>query len=123
MIRFDFTAVKQAIAILTVWFLIISPSFAFPEGMIISADNNQVNIYPQPNQEQPAIATGNVGDTVMLLETAYNNQGEMWDHVRLMLSPQIEGWINDSYLQKETIEQPSDNPYDPKNYYQLNQFQ
>ena len=122
-ISFIRTILIQAIALLGVSLIAIVPVIASVEGMLISSDSSTLKIYGQPNREQPAIASGNVGDEVIILEQAYNNQGNIWDRVRLVIDPQIEGWIADSYVAQEQKQNVYDDPYDPHNYYQLNQFQ
>lgn len=112
----------QAIAILGFWLLMIIPAFAYPEGTLISAESSSLKIYPQPNSEQPAIASGEGGDKVIILEKTYNNQGEIWDRIRLVNSPQVEGWLADNYIDQPSGETLFDDPYDPRNYYQPNQF-
>lgn len=113
----------QTIAILALWLTMTIPVFAIAlEGRLISSDSSTLEIYPQPNREQSAIGTENVGNKVLILEQVYNNQGEIWDRVRLVHPPEIEGWIADSYVEREQSENASNDPYNPKNYYQLNQF-
>ena len=103
--------------------IVSTPVFAFLEGALISSDSSTLKIYPQPNLEQAEIGTGNVGEKVMVLEQAYSNNGEGWDHIRLVKAPKIEGWIQDSYVDKPDHKVVSDDPYDPSNYYQINQFE
>ncbi len=115
--------IRQFIASLGIYIFLSLPSYGFLEGTLISSDSSTLKLYPQPNLEQPEIGTGNVGDKVIVLEQIYNNQGEPWDHIRLVRSPDSEGWIRDSYVDKPSEKAASDNPYDPSNYYQINQFQ
>jgi hypothetical protein len=121
--RFIPLFLRHFIAILGIYLILSVPAFAFLEGTLISSDSSTLKLYPQPNLEQAELGTGNVGDKVIVLEQVYNNQGENWDHIRMVQSPDIEGWIKESYVDKPSDKAASDNPYDPSNYYQINQFQ
>ena len=116
------TFLIYAISFMGLWLTATLPVFANIEGTVISADSSTLKIYPQPNQEQAAIGSCEVGNKVIILEQAYNNQGEIWDRVRLVNLPQLEGWLSDSYVDQKQPENVSQDPYAPENYYQLNQF-
>jgi len=113
-------AITVAILLFPINVLSVSAS---TEGMLISSDNSTLKIYPQPNQELPEIATASVGEKVTVLEKVYNNDAQIWDRIRLIDGAKIEGWISDGYVVVEEKENSneSNDPYDPSNYYQINQ--
>lgn len=117
-----FCWVLGAIACMGLWLPLTLPALAnqeiYQSALLISSEpGTPLAIYPDPSREQPALDYGEVGDKILILEKIYSNQGNPWDRIRLLASPQLEGWIADVYVEREKSEEHSDNPYDQSNQY------
>jgi len=117
-----FCLVLGAIACMGLWFPLTIPALAnqeiYQSALLISSEpGTPLAIYPDPSREQSPLGYGEVGDKILVLEKIYSNDGNPWDRIRLLTSPQFEGWIADVYVKRETSEEDSDNPYEQSNRY------
>ena len=104
------------------WFSATLPALANQEiyqpALLISVESEQtLAIYPDPSYQQAPLGYGKGGDKIIVLEQIYNNQGDICDRIRLIKSPQLEGWIADAYVRRELSEKDSVNPYEQGNQY------
>ena len=111
-----------AIACMGLWFPLTIPALANQEiyqaALLISSEpGTPLAIYPDPSREQSPLGYGEVGDKILVLEKIYSNDGNPWDRIRLLTSPQLEGWIADVYVKREKSDDLPDNSYDQSNQY------
>lgn len=112
----------SAIAVVCCWLSIVNPTFANQEGyqsaLLIPSDSAaSVAIYPDPSREQSPLGYGEAGDKIWVVEEIYNNDGARWDRIRLVESPQLEGWIADAEVKRDQSSNSSSNPYIQPNLY------
>lgn len=117
-----FCWVLGAIACMGLWFPLTIPTLAnqeiYQSALLISSELGMpLAIYPDPSREQPALGYGEVGDKILVLEKIYSNDGNPWDRIRLLTSPQLEGWIADVSVKREKSDDPPDNFYEKSNQY------
>jgi hypothetical protein len=117
-----FCWVLGAIACMGLWFPLTIPALAnqeiYQSALLISSEpGTPLAIYPDPSREQSPLGYGEVGDKILVLEKIYSNDGNPWDRIRLLTSPQLEGWIADVSVKSEKSDEHSDNPYDQINQY------
>jgi len=111
-----------AMASMGLWFPLTIPALAnqeiYQSALLISSEpGTPLAIYPDPSREQSPLGYGEVGDKILVLEKIYSNDGNPWDRIRLLTSPQLEGWIADVYVKREKSDEHSDNPYEKSNQY------
>jgi hypothetical protein len=117
-----FCWVLGAIACMGLWFPLTIPALAnqeiYQSALLISSEpGTPLAIYPDPSREQSLLGYGEVGDKILVLEKIYSNDGNPWDRIRLLTSPQLEGWIADVSVKREKSDEDSDNPYEKNNQY------
>ena len=117
-----FCWVLGAIASLGLWFPLTFSVWTeqeiYQSALLISSEpGTPLAIYPDPSREQPALGYGEEGDKILVLEKIYSNDGNPWDRIRLLTSPQLEGWIADVSVKREKSDDPPDNPYEKSRQY------
>jgi hypothetical protein len=111
-----------AIAYLGLWFPLTFSVWAdqgiYQSALLISSEpGTPLAIYPDPSREQSPLGYGEVGDKILVLEKIYSNDGNPWDRIRLLTSPQLEGWIADVSVKREKSDDLPDNSYEKSNQY------
>jgi hypothetical protein len=104
------------------WFPLTIPALAnqeiYQSALLISSEpGTPLAIYPDPSREQSPLGYGEEGDKILVLEKIYSNDGNPWDRIRLLTSPQLEGWIADVSVKREKSDDPPENPYKNSNQY------
>ncbi len=118
----------RAIAVVCCWLSIVNPALAnqelYQSALLIPSDSaTSVAIYPDPSREQSPLGYGEAGDKIWVVEEIYNNDGARWDRIRLVESPQLEGWIADVDVKRTQSNNHSSNPYlQPNLYYSQDNY-
>ncbi len=73
-----------------------------PAALIAPEPDVKVGVYPKPGTDKQQVGYGEGGDRVTIVEQVGSNEGVTWDYVRFEKAPQLEGWIQSSFISMES---------------------